>query len=149
MRSFAKLGIILISLPLLTACFGENYDFTPPDVTLMNNTDYLDTAELTAVNIKWDSDKMYTKKTEDIFSVAKEQKTLVYDAGQEVRVVFVTQDFAIRKLGVYVSKDGVKTDIQVDGEVFNMPDETGEYIIVLHLLADSGTVEYVGNMLIE
>lgn len=149
MKLFGKLGVIVSLMFLLTACFGENYDFTPPDVTLMNNTDHLDTEELTAVNIEWDSDKSYTKKTNDIFSVAQDLKPLVYKPGQEVRVVFVTQDFAIRKLSAYVSKDRVKTDIKVDGEVFNMPNETGEYIIVLHLLADSGTVEYVGKVLIE
>lgn len=149
MRLFAKLGIIVISTLLLTACFGEDYDFTPPDVTLMNHTEYTDTDELTAVNIEWDSDKLYTKKTNDIFSVANDQKTLVYHIGQEVRIVFVTQDFAIRKLSAYFMKDGIKTEIEVDGEVFNMPNEKGEYIIVLHLLADSGTVEYVGNVLIE
>ncbi|PIC57860.1 hypothetical protein CSV80_05995 [Sporosarcina sp. P12(2017)] len=149
MRLFAKLGIIVFSTLLLTACFGEDYDFTPPDVTLMNHTEYPDTEELTAVNIEWDSDKLYTKKTDDILSVARDQKTLVYHKGQEVRIVFVTQDFAIRKLSAYVMKDGIKTEIEVDGEVFNMPNEKGEYIIVLHLLADSGTVEYVGNVLIE
>ncbi|WP_143561149.1 hypothetical protein [Sporosarcina sp. P20a] len=115
----------------------------------MNNTEYPDTEELTVVNIEWDSDKLYTKKTDDILSVARDQKTLVYHKGQEMRVVFVTQDFAIRKLNVYVTKNGIKTEIKVDGEVFNMPNEKGEYIMVLHLLADSGTVEYVGNVLIE
>lgn len=148
MNSVYMLLFVLCSVFLFNACLGEKYDFTPLDVTLMNNTDYSDTEELTTVNIEWDSDQLYTKKTDDIFSVAKEQKTLVYDAGQEVRVVFVSQDFAIKKLSAYVSKDGVKTDVEVDGEVFNMPEETGEYMIVLQLLADSGTVEYVGNIAI-
>lgn len=149
MKSVYLLAFVICSAFLFSACLGEKYDFTPPDVTLMNTTDYLETEKLAAVNIEWDSDQLYTKKTDDIFAVAKEQKTLVYGAGQEVSVVFVSQDFAIKKLSAYVIKNDIKTDIEVDGEVFSMPEEKGEYIIVLHLLADSGTVEYVGNVLIE
>ncbi|ARF16241.1 hypothetical protein [Sporosarcina ureae] len=71
MKSVYMLVFVLCSVFLFNTSLGENYDFSPSDVTFMNNTDHHQTEDLAAVNIEWDSDQLYTKKTYDILSVAK------------------------------------------------------------------------------
>lgn len=132
----------------LTGCIGENYDFTPPSASIMSNPD-LTEGELEAANIDWDSDKTYTQTTDDIYSLAKEQKPLHYYSGQQMDVLFDNGDIKIQALSVYVVRDGEKTELPMDGRTFDLPEAEGEYVIVVDLQTDSGSAEYVGNLVIE
>lgn len=61
--------LVLGILFLLTGCIGEDYDFTPPSVTLFESD-----IPLIEANIDWSSDKQYKKETKDILLLAKKQK---------------------------------------------------------------------------
>ncbi|MFC7321471.1 hypothetical protein [Halobacillus campisalis] len=127
---------------LLSGCIGESYDFTPPSVSLEQK-------ELEEANINWDSDKEYTKETEDILSLAKEQKPLYFSSGEQVTILFDSQDFAIEELSAQVWQNDNKTELQVNDQDFSLPKEKGEYVVVVDLISDSGTAQYVGNIVIN
>ncbi|WP_199175353.1 hypothetical protein [Sporosarcina sp. P21c] len=148
MKWIPKAFVSSIFVLLLTGCIGENYDYSPPVVSILSNPD-LKTGELKAANVSWYSDKEYTKTTEDIYSLAREQKPLHYYSGQQMDVLFENQDFALKELSIYVSQYNKKTDLPVKDRFFELPKEEGEYVIVVKLLADSGRAEYVGNIVIE
>ncbi|MGG0645053.1 hypothetical protein ABE021_14105 [Sporosarcina gallistercoris] len=148
MKWIQKSFVSSIFVFLLTGCIGENYDYSPPVVSILSNPDLI-TGELKAANIAWHSDKEYTKTSEDIYSLAREQKPLHYYSGQQMDVLFENQDFALKELSIYVSHHNKKTDLPVEDRVFELPKEEGEYVIVVKLLADSGRAEYVGNIVIE
>jgi hypothetical protein len=116
----------------------------------MNTYDISDEEELEAANINWDTDKEYTRETEDILSFAKEQKLLSYDPGEQMEILFDSQDFAVKKLSVYAIQNDKKAELQVEERTFNLPDEKGKYVIVVDLLTEeSGSAEYVGNIVIQ
>ena len=71
MKLCFKLFIGVFFVLTLTGCIGENYDFTPPKVSIMNAYDISDEEELEAANINWNTDKKYTKETKDILSFAR------------------------------------------------------------------------------
>ena len=56
MKLCFKLFIGVFFVLTLTGCIGENYDFTPPKVSIMNTYDISDEEELGAANINWDTD---------------------------------------------------------------------------------------------
>ncbi|MGR9049640.1 hypothetical protein ACQ4XT_13525 [Halobacillus faecis] len=139
---------IILFIFLLSGCIAEDYDFTPPTVSLGDQ--YLrEHEELEAANIDWNSDKEYTKETEDIYSLAKEQKPLYFSSGEQVQILFETQDFAIEELSAYVWQNDKKTKSQVNDQKFSLPKEKGEYVVVVDLISDNGNVQYVGNIVIE
>ncbi|MGE7880043.1 hypothetical protein [Peribacillus muralis] len=74
MNGYVKLFIGLLLAFSLTGCFGEDYDFTPPSVTLFNGTNSEIDIKLKEANIDWKSDKEYKKETKDILSLARKQK---------------------------------------------------------------------------
>ena len=150
MKLCFKLFIGVFFVLTLTGCIGENYDFTPPKVSIMNTYDISDEEELEAANINWDTDKKYTKETKDIISFAREQKLLSYDLGEQMEILFDSQDFAVKKLSVYAIQNDKKAELQVEERTFNLPDEEGKYVIVVNLLTEeSGSAEYVGNIVIQ
>lgn len=142
------IGSIILFVFLLSGCMAEDYDFTPPTVSLGDQ--YLrEQGELETANIDWNSDKEYSKETEDIISLAKEQKPLYFSSGEQLQILFETQDFAIKELSAYVWQNGKKTKLQVNDQKFSLPREKGEYVVVVNLISDNGSVQYVGNITIE
>ncbi|WP_144034656.1 hypothetical protein [Sporosarcina sp. P16b] len=145
MKRKIMISISLFFVFLLTGCIGEDYDFNPPNAFIESQLDFVK-GELETANINWDSDKKYTKKTDDIDSLAKEQEPLHYYSGQKMDIRFDNGDIRINNINIYVKQDGEKTELPVDNQVFEMPKEEGNYLIVVKLEADSGNTEYVGNL---
>lgn len=149
MKTFLPLILGLCLAFLLTGCIGEDYDFTPPAVILSNPYD-TQSEELEETNMDWQSDKHYQKETEDILSFAREQKQLYFNSGQQVDLLFDSEDFAVNELSVSVWQNDKKIDLELkDDRSFYFPKEKGEYVIVVDLLADSGNAQYVGNIVIK
>jgi hypothetical protein len=152
MKYFTKLFAGLFSIGLLTGCnfIGENYDYTPPIVSL-----FFSEMELEEANIIWDTKGDTSKdgnlKTEDIFALAKEQEQVTVKASSNESIIFDSQDFLLEDITVAVWKDGKNTQLEVDKKLqeFNYPTEKGSYVIEVYINTDSGTAQYVGNVLVD
>jgi len=150
MKGFLKLFMGLFLAFTLTGCIGEEYDFSPPTVTISAVVESMNeqSIELEEVNIDWDSDENYKKETEDILSFAREQKSVPFKSGQKVDYDFDSQDFAIEELNVSVWKDNKEIKLEInDDRSFHLPKEEGEYVIVFDLRSDKGIAQFVGNIL--
>lgn len=135
------LGILF----LLTGCIGEDYDFTPPSVTLFESD-----IPLIEANIDWSSDKQYKKETKDILLLAKKQKQMSVSPNKQDLITFDSEDFEVYELTIYLWKQDEKTKLELDkNRHFNFPKEKGEYLIEVDLLTDKGDAEYVGNVAVE
>ncbi|MGJ3194270.1 hypothetical protein [Peribacillus frigoritolerans] len=148
-KYFSLIGGLLFAFSL-TGCLGEDYDFTPPSVTLtptLSNSDI----KLKVANIDWKSDKEYKKETKDILSLARKQKQVSINSGQhDYYIDFDSQDFKIEKISIWVWKQDEKVELEVDKNLnFNFPKEKGEYLIEVDLLTDNGSAGYVGNIAIK
>ena len=152
MKYFTKLFTGLFSIVLLTGCnfIGENYDYTPPTVSLT----YSD-IELKEANINWDTKGDTsgdgTVKTDDIFELAKEQEQAAVKAGEKDSIQFDNQDFLLENVTVLLWKDGQSTSIEIDEKSldFNYPSEAGSYVIDVTIDTESGTAQYVGNIFVD
>lgn len=150
MKGFLKLFMGLFLAFTLTGCIGEEYDLTPPTVTISTVTESMNvqSIELEEANTDWVSDKHYKKETEDILSFAREQNPVSFKSGQKVDFAFDSQDFSIEELNVSVWKDKKEIKLEInDDRSFHLPKEEGEYVIVYDLRADSGIAQFVGNIL--
>ncbi|WP_141431079.1 hypothetical protein [Bacillus sp. 03113] len=150
MNRFFKLIIGLFFVFSLTGCIGEDYDFSPPTVSLLNPNDINQQEDLEEANINWNSDKQYSKETEDILSLAKKQNKMYFDSRQQVDLLFEHGDFDLKGVSVSVHQNDKKIDLEFkDDQSFNLPNEKGEYVIVVDLNTDSGNAQYVGNIVIQ
>lgn len=140
--------ISLFFVVLLTGCIGEEYNYNPPNAFIESHLDFVK-GDLETANIEWNSDKKYTKKTSDIEAFAMEQEPLHYYAGQKMNIRFDNGDISINNINIYVKKDGEKIELPVDQQVFEIPKEEGNYLIVVKLETDSGNTEYVGNLNVQ
>lgn len=147
MKSKLIVHLILI-FSILSGCIAEDYDFTPPSIALLGSS-VVDQGELAEANIKWDSDKAYRKETEDISSLAKEQEVIYLSSGEQVQLVLDNQDFLLEDLSAYVMKGDERIDLRVSEFEFVLPEEQGEFVLVVDLLSDRGSAQYVGNIIIN
>ncbi|PZX01261.1 hypothetical protein C7437_1173 [Psychrobacillus insolitus] len=150
MNGFLKLFMGFFLTFTLTGCIGEDYDFSPPTVTISTVSESMNeqSIELEEVNIDWDSDKHYKKETEDILSFAREQKPVSFKSGQKVDYGFDSQDFAIEELNVSLWKNNKEIKLEInDDRSFHLPKDEGEYVIVFDLRSDKGIAQFVGNIL--
>lgn len=149
MKSLLKLFLVLSFVFTLTGCIGEEYDYTPPTVTLNDSSM---TEELVEANIDWrgENGEPLSKETGDVFSFAREQTPFHINSGQKVDIRFDNEDFAVEKLNVSVWKNDEEIKLEVsDDRFFSFPEEKGEYVIVLDLRSDRGIAQYVGNVVIQ
>ncbi|PLT29314.1 hypothetical protein CUU66_14005 [Peribacillus deserti] len=148
MKIFLKPFIGVLFVFVLTGCIGEDYDFTPPSVTLFDISMTNDDIKLKEANIDWNTDKQYSKKTKDIRALAqKQQQIRVNPDKQEFYVGFDSQDFKILELNVLLWQKDKKTKLELDkNHNFQFPIELGDYLIEVDLLTDNGSAEYVGNI---
>ncbi|MGG4491253.1 hypothetical protein [Metabacillus idriensis] len=133
---------------LVTGCIAEEYDFTPPSVTL-SNSESIQSEELKEANVDWtgENSKQLQKKTEDFLSFAREQKQLSFSAGQRIDLLFDSEDFLVEELDVSVWKNEEKIELKLDeNRSFYLPKEKGEYAIVVELETDRGFAQYAGNI---
>lgn len=134
---------------LLTGCIGEEYDFSPPTVSLTSQ-EITTQEELIEANVNWD-DEQYNKETDDIQLLAKEQNKIYFKSGQKVDVLFDHGDFDPKGISVSVWQNENKVDLkyQQKEQSFYLPEEKGEYMIVFDLNTDRGNAQYVGNIEIQ
>jgi len=104
LKGILKLLLIWSFVFTLTGCIGEEYDYTPPTVTLNDSSM---TEELVEANIDWrgENGEPLNKETEDVVSFAREQTTIHINSGQKVDIRFDNEDFAVEQLNVSVWKN--------------------------------------------
>jgi len=135
----------------LTGCFGENYDFSPPTVSVFTPNGINEQEKLAEANIDWNYDEKYNKETKDILSLAKKQNKMSFNSGQQVELSLENGDFNPNGISVSVWQKENKIDLeyQKNDQSFYLPKEKGEYMIVVDLNADSGNAQYVGSIVIQ
>lgn len=151
MRGYIKIFTGLFLTLTMTGCIAEEYDFTPPTATLMN-TDSVDSVELTEANIDWrgENGKQLEKETEDVLSFARQQKPLSFPSGQQVDLLFDSEDFVVDELRVFlwIGQEKVQLDLS-ENRSFSFPKGKGSYVLEVDLQTDDGRAEYVGNIAIQ
>jgi hypothetical protein len=151
MKYFWKLAAGLGLVMALAGCIAEEYDFTPPSVTL-SNTDSVQSAELKEANIDWigENNKQIKKESDDMISFAKKQEALSYHAGQKIDMLFDSEDFMVEELSVSLWKNDEEIQLDLnDHRSFSIPEEKGEYVIEVFLRSDRGSAQYAGNVVIQ
>jgi hypothetical protein len=146
------LGFIscLLFVSVLAGCFGEDYDFSPPSVSVFNPDDINQEAALEEANVEWAFDEQYNKKTEDVQALAKKQEVMYFNSGQKVQYRLEDGHFDSDGVSVSVWKNGSETKLKLEkGQSFYLPEETGEYMIVFDLDTDKGDAQYVGSIIVE
>ena len=151
MNTFFKLIIGLFFVFLLTGCIGEEYDFSPPTVSVFTPSGINEQEDLTEANIDWNYDKKYNKETKDIQSLAKKQNIMYFNSGQQVQISLENGDFNPNGISVSVwqKENKINLEYQKNDQSFYLPNEKGEYMIVIDIDADSGNAQYVGNVSIQ
>jgi len=148
MEMFLKMLVGLFIVIALAGCIGEDYDYTPPTAILGSDYD-IGEGTLGTANVDWNSDEVYKKNTDDIKAFAKKQKPFHFYVGQNVYIDLSHTDFEIKKISAYVIKNNKKTELPADDNSFELPNEEGKYVIIIKLLADKGSVEYAGNLILK
>ncbi|CAN7549611.1 hypothetical protein [Rossellomorea sp. LjRoot5] len=151
MKHFLRALICLFLIFSLTGCIAEDYDFTPPTVTLME-TDSVDSVELTETNIEWrgENGKPLEKETKEVVDFAREQKELTFPSGQQVDVLFDSEDFAVEELRAFLWIGNEKLQLKMDeNRSFTFPKGKGSYVLEVDLQTDRGSAQYVGNIVIQ
>lgn len=142
---FMKFLIGVWGVILLSGCIAEEYDFSPPTVTLFESK-----VQMIEANMDWSRVEEHKKETADIIAFAKAQRPVRVKAGKEDFVDFNSQDFSIEKLTISVWKGETKIPLEMkERRRFIFPSEPGEYVIELNLVSSEGTAQYVANILIE
>lgn len=139
-------GLIFI----LTGCFGENYDFSPPAISLSSNSN-IKSEELAEANVDWrgEGNKPIEKETENILEMGKQQEQMYFAAGEKVELLSDHGDFQTLDLTVSLLKNGHRLDLEVKDASFYLPAEKGKYVIEVNLKTDAGKAQYVGNIVIQ
>lgn len=140
-----KYLIGLCSVIILSGCIAEEYDYSPPTITL-GSTGII----MVESNINWTRVDEYLKETEDIVAFAKQQPLYRVQASLEDYIQFDSQDFAIEQLTVSVWQGENRIPLDMKNErTFNYPSEVGEYVVEVNLVSDNGSAQYVANILID
>lgn len=135
---------------LLSGCIGENYDFSPPTVTLSNPDNIMQDVTLAEANIDWYYDEKYNKETENIQALANEQAPIILNAGQKVDYQIEDGDFDPDRISVSVLEDDSELELELEEvESFRLPNKTGEYIVIFEIKSDNGNAQYVGKIVIK
>lgn len=151
MKRFCNFLFGLFFVVTLTGCLGESYDFSPPTVSLVNSDDITQEEKLAEANIDWTYDEKYNKETKDIHSLAKKQSKMYFSSGQKVQFTLEDGDFDAKDVKISLLQDENKINLSIDNvrQYFNLPNEKGEYIIVVDVPSDKGNAQYVGNIVIQ
>lgn len=151
MTTFFKLIAGLFFVFLLTGCIGEKYDFSPPTVSVFTPNGINSKEDLAEANIDWSYDEKYNKETKDIQSFAKKQDLIYFNAGELVSITLEDGDFNPNGISVSVWQEDKKNDLeyQKSSQDFYLPEEKGEYVLVIDIDADSGNAQYIGNVFIQ
>ncbi|RDZ18054.1 hypothetical protein C3744_04015 [Priestia megaterium] len=155
MKVFIKLYLFTFIIVGLSGCIGEDYDFSPPTVTLSAN-DVAD-VELKETNVDWrgEEGKQYSKETNtrNDIKIAKKQQQLVVTPETPGNLRFDNEDFLVNDISSYTisTTSNAKQDIRMNEQdrTFTFPKKKGNYIYVLELQTDRGYAQYVGNVVVK
>jgi len=147
MKKFWKLLVGLAITLSLTGCFGEDYNFNPPTLTLSSNSN-LESEELAIANSNWrgEGNKPIEQETTDIASLASKQEPMNFGAGEKVDLLFEHADFETEEINVSVLHNNQKVDLEVHDISFTLPKDNGEYVVEVNLRTDRGNVQYIGKL---
>ncbi|WP_042346430.1 hypothetical protein [Bacillus massiliigorillae] len=148
MKHFLKF-ITLLFVFSLAGCIGESYDYSPPKMNLSNTDSLINDIPLVEANTIWNDNSEYTKETNDFLSFARSQKINIVFSGQGEFITFNQEDFTVDELRVFIWKDNEKTELKLVDRSFHFPKDKGEYVIEVNLLANWGSIQYVGNILVK
>ncbi|MCJ1907729.1 hypothetical protein [Planococcus ruber] len=142
-----RLAIGLMLLICLAGCIGENYDFTPPGITLSGSAP-VEWDELAEADVDWlgPENKRIDTEVEDFLAFADEQPEMRFVAGEMVDLLFEHGDFDFQSLSVRLWHGGEETAVEVEDLAFTLPDTTGDYLIEVNLLTDRGSAQYAGKL---
>ncbi|WP_456363469.1 hypothetical protein [Priestia aryabhattai] len=150
MKAFYKIMMGLCLTLSLTGCFGENYDFSPPTVTISPTVNDIVNLELKEANLDWNGNdnKPYKKETKNILKLGEKQQSLAVGAGTEGNIQFDSEDFSVGGLTISVLNNDEKKKLKLnqDDRTFKFPKQKGRYVIVVDLYTDQGKAQYVGNI---
>ncbi|MCM3541374.1 hypothetical protein [Priestia megaterium] len=154
MKVFIKLSLFTFIIVGLSGCIGEEYDFSPPTVTLSAN-DVVD-VELKETNVDWrgEEGKQYRKETNPRNGInrAKKQQQLTVAPETQGSLRFDSEDFLVNDISSYIiSTSNAKQDIRINEQdrTFTFQRKKGNYVYVLELQTDRGYAQYVGNVVIK
>lgn len=147
MNVYLKVWLGLLIIFTLTGCFGEEYEFNPPAITLLGETGYESDA-LTEANLAWrgPGNVPIKEKVLDIEAFGKKQPKLSYAAGETVSMVFDHTDFDEKALQVFLWKNEEQIEVSVTDDDFQLPEEKVEYVLDIMLHTNRGSAQYVGRL---
>lgn len=144
-----KIMIGMLSIFLLTGCFGESYDFSPPTVSLSSSNAIISKEKLAEANIKWYQDNVFNKKIDNLFSLAKKQDPILVKKGSQLELNIVNGYDDLENIEVSIWKGQQETILGIEEDkTFYLPKVEGEYMIVVELDTSKGMAQYVGNLII-
>ncbi|MED4285102.1 hypothetical protein P4679_24590 [Priestia megaterium] len=153
MKNILKMCTGIVILLSLGGCFGEDYDFSPPTVTISPTANDIVDTDLKESNVDWrgENNEPYKKETKDISKLAMKQQALAVGSETEGNIRFDNEDFSVGGLTVSVLKNDKKQELKLNEEdrTFNFPKEKGKYVIVVNLDTDRGNAQYVGNIVVK
>lgn len=153
MKRYLNVAIGLLSLFLLSGCFGEDYDFSPPTVMIITPNGIDIQEALAEANIDWKYDDKYNKETEDINiqELAEMQNIIYFESRELVALNMENGTFDPNKIKVSVLQNENKIELEyfIVNQTFNLPTEKGKYILVVDIETDKGNAQYVGNIAVQ
>lgn len=151
MKRYLNVAIGLLSLFLLSGCFGEDYDFSPPTVMIITPNGIDIQEALAEANIDWKYDDKYNKETEDIQELAEMQNIIYFEPRELVALNMESGTFDPNKIKVSVLQNENKIELEyfIVNQTFNLPTEKGKYILVVDIETDKGNAQYVGNIAVQ
>ena len=139
----------MLSIFLLTGCFGESYDFSPPTVSLSTSNAIISKEKLAEANIKWYQDNVFNKKTDNLFSLARKQEPILVKKGSQLELNIENGYDDLENIEVSIWKGQQETILGIEEDkTFYLPKVEGEYMIVVELDTSKGMAQYVGNLMI-
>lgn len=148
MKRYLNVAIGMLSLFLLSGCFGEDYDFSPPTVMIITPNGIDIQEALAEANIDWKYDDKYNKETEDIQELAEMQNIIYFESRELVALNMENGTFDPNKIKVSVLQNE-NLEYFIVNQTFNLPTEKGKYILVVDIETDKGNAQYVGNIAVQ
>lgn len=148
MKRLMIMGMVL--LVCLSGCIGENYDFTPPDITLSGSAP-VEWDRLAEAKVDWlgPENKQIDKEVGDFLAFAEEQPEMYFQAGETVDLLMEHGDFALQSLSVTLWHDGEGTETEIEDTTFTLPKAEGDYLIEVNLRTDRGSAQYAGKLVLS
>lgn len=154
MKLYLKLLIGLLFISALTGCIGEDYDVGVPTAHLYDDTGDM---QLTEANIRWETESENVHETiEDVQEFGLSQDEIKVSANQDGTLDFKENKknggdiWTDPKITAVLLNGEEQIDIKIDdARVFRFPSDKGNYVLVVEFKSNTGSAQYVGNILIQ